>query len=78
MDRPCFILTKLTKYKEMRSSFLKLRERVQAPQNTKQISNYIYYPDFVLGQGNYSTVYEAISKKTSKNFDIQSKKSQLK
>ena len=58
----------------MKSSFLKLRERVQAPQNTKQISNYIYYPDFVLGKGNYSTVYEAISKKTSKTDVIQSKK----
>ena len=50
----------------MKSSFQNIRQRVQAPQNVKVIGDYLYYTDKVVGKGNYSTVYEAVSKKTSK------------
>ena len=36
---------------------MRLRDQDQVPQNSIKISNYIYYPDLILGEGNYSTVY---------------------
>ena len=50
----------------MKSSFQRIRDRVQIPQNCKEVQNYIYFTDKVLGNGNYSVVYEAINKNNSK------------
>ena len=58
----------------MKNSFQRIKDRIQAPQNSKEVQNYLYYPDKILGNGNYSVVHEAISKTTSTFPNTQGKK----
>lgn len=51
----------------MKNSIKNLKNRLQVPSDAKQIHNYYYYPHKILGAGNYSTVYEAVSLSTGKN-----------
>lgn len=55
----------------MKSTIKSVRNRVQIPANATQIQNYYYYPDRIIGSGNYSVVYEAFSIDTSKKVLIQ-------
>lgn len=55
----------------MKSTIKSVRNRVQIPANAKQIQNYYYYPDRIIGSGNYSVVYEAFSMNTSKKVLIE-------
>lgn len=50
----------------MKTTIKSIKNRVQIPTNAKQIQNYFYYPDRIIGSGNYSVVYEAFSMTTSK------------
>lgn len=58
----------------MKNSIKNLKNRLQVPSDAKQIHNYYYYPHKILGAGNYSTVYEAVSLSTGKSCDIQGRK----
>lgn len=58
----------------MKNTIKSIKNRLQVPANTKQVQNYCYYPDRVIGSGNYSIVYQAISLTTSKCFfDVEQK-----
>jgi hypothetical protein len=45
----------------MHSAIKTIKSKAQGSQNAKKIQNYTYYPDRVIGSGNFSTVYDASS-----------------
>jgi hypothetical protein len=51
----------------MKNTIRSIKNRLQIPADAKQIQNYCYFPNRILGTGNYSTVYEAFSLSNSKN-----------
>jgi hypothetical protein len=50
----------------MKTSNIQYSTIPQTCLNIKNIHNYSYYTDRVIGSGNFSTVYEAYSNKTRK------------
>lgn len=57
----------------MKHSIKSIKSRLQIPSDAKQVHNYYYYPQKIIGAGNYSTVYEAVSLETGKYRPTQAK-----